>query len=525
VITWTLSANWPASHRLDFDTWPLEPIKRAPHRDVFRVRLQGLDVHVKHYRPDSRERLRQWVRQPKAQSEYDRGLLLLARGVPTLEPLAWGRRGHDSYLVTRTLPEAVPLLDYLLTRDTLPPDLPARIGTFLARCHAGGVCHADLHPGNLLLTPDGQLHLIDLHLATVEEPLDARTSAENLVLLDRWFALRASRTQRLRAWRAYAAARPGIATEIGLDPRELAEATVASLRRFVRELDQRCRGKGRHFARIPGGLRASILDAPSLQPWLQNADNRLNASDAPVLKRSASSTVMECELTLEGVPTPMILKRFDATRWTDGLAAWFRPDAATRSWRMGHAFTLRGLPSPRCFALWHVGATGYLLQEKVPEPRYLKVFLAELPPEQVRRRRDLSRQLGRLVRQLHGWGIQHRDLKAPNLLVSPARARMGPRGMESPRREAGDHLWLVDLVGASVTNVVPRERRLRDLARLNASFLEEAAVTRTDRLRVLLSYLNEGLRGRGDWKRWWRRLDALSQAKRRRNERLGRVLG
>jgi tRNA A-37 threonylcarbamoyl transferase component Bud32 len=383
------------------------------------------------------------------------------------------------------------------------------------------VTHADLHPGNLLLTPDGTLYLIDLHLATVGAPLDARASAANLVLLDRWFALRTSRTQRLRAWNAYHAARPTIA----LDPRDLAQATDASLHVFVRELDLRCRGKGRHFARIPGGLRASLLPAEALEPLRREADERLDASDATVLKRSASSTVIECVLDLEGVPTPMILKRFDATRWSDHLAAWFRPDAATRSWRMGHAFALRGLPSPRCFAIWHRGATGYLLQEKVPEPRYLKVFLAELPGDQVRRKRDLVRQVGRLIRRMHDWGIQHRDLKAPNLLVSPAAARMGPRGMERPHREGRDQVWLVDLVGASVGNSVGRDRRLRDLTRLNASFLDEPGLSRTDRLRALLSYLNEALRGRGDWKRWWRRLATLSQAKRRRNDRLGRVLG
>lgn len=520
MITWHAAPAWPAEVPLDWDAWPREPIKRTPHREVFRVRCSGADFHVKHYRPDSRERLRQWVRPPKAQSEYQRGLELLARGVPTLEPLAWGRAGLDSYLVTRTLPGAVPLLDDWQGRGEIPRELPQRLGRFLARCHAAGVCHADLHPGNLLVTPDGCLYLIDLHLVQVGPPLDARASLANLVVLDRWFALRASRWQRLRAWKAYQAARP----EIPLDPRQLAAATAASLRRFVRELDQRCRGKGRHFARIPGGLRVSSLAPEVVTELQQQADALLDAPDAAVLKRSASSTVIEIERPLQGKPTPLILKRVDATRWTDSLTRWFRADAATRSWRMGHALTLRGLPSPRCLAVWHVGATGYLLQEKVPQPRPLKRYLAELPADAVRRKRDMLRQVGRLVRQLHEWGIRHRDLKAANLLVSPARATLGPRGLEAARLDGGEHLWLVDLVGASIRQRVTPERRQRDLARLAASFVNEPGLSRTDRLRVLMSYRNQAFCGRGDWKAWWRRIQTLVWAKQQRNQRLGRTL-
>jgi tRNA A-37 threonylcarbamoyl transferase component Bud32 len=520
VILWHRSPAWPAEVPLDVARWPLEPVKAAAHRSVSRVRLGDFDFHVKHYRPDTRERLRAWVRWPKGRTEYQRGVELLRRGVPTLEPLAWGVDGLDSYVVTRTLPEAVPLLDWLETRPTLG-DFPERLGAFLARCHAAGVCHADLHPGNLLLDRSGGLYLIDLHLAQLGNPLAHRAAAENLVMLDRWFALRYSRTHRLRAFRAYALLRP----EIRLHAGELAQQTATSLRRYVRELDVRCRGRGRHFARIPGGIRLASFDSAVLQSLRASANAWLDAPDAVVLKRSASSTVIERPLPFEGRVQPLIVKRMDATRWTDAWTAWFRPDAATRSWRMGHALALRGLPTPRCLAVWHVGATGYLVQEKVPEAVYLKEFLDRLPAETLRRRRDLARQVGRLVRQLHAWEIRHRDLKAPNLLVSPARPVLGVRGLEAPEIDGGDHVWLVDLVGASLCPGLEEGRKVRDLARLHASFWGDPRVSRTDCLRVLASYLHEGLRGRGGWKKWWRAIARRSEAKRQRNERMGRVLG
>lgn len=541
MIVWQSASGWPVNLPLDPSSWRLEPVKLSPHRDVHRVRLNGHDFHLKHYRPDGRERLRVWVRQLKARSEYERGLELLRRGVPTLEPLAWGADGLHSYLITRTLPNAVTLLEWLEMR--LSPQLPERLGRFLAQCHAVGVRHDDLHPGNLLVTPDLGLFLIDLHMVRLGPPLTASQSRDNLTILDRWFALRFSRTQRLRAWCAYQEVRPNI----DLNAQQLAEATRCSLLGFARELDDRCRGKGRHFRKIPGGLATTTLDETVLRRLMAQADERLNDPTIRVMKRSASSTVMELALpheattsepirtangsegghqqrpvASEGGCVSVVLKRFDATRWTDALAGWVRPGPALRSWRMGHALTVRGLPTPRCLAMWHVGATGYLLQEKVPEARYFKEYLATASRSE---RLDMARQVGRLIRRLHEWKITHRDLKAPNLLVSPARAVMGVRGLESPIKDGGAHVWLVDLVGARVCGQLSEKRRMRDLARLNVSFLFDRTTSRTDRLRVLCSYLNESVTGRGMWKRWWRGIAIGSEAKRQRNDRVGRVLG
>ena len=68
-------------------------------------------------------------------------------------------------------------------------------------------------------------------------------------------------------------------------------------------------------------------------------------------------------------------------------------------------------------------------------------------------------------------------------------------------------------------------RRVRDLARLNASLLRHALLTRADRLRFLRTYLNWGLHGREGWKGWWRDVEKATGRKVLRNLRKGRPLG
>jgi hypothetical protein len=85
-------------------------------------------------------------------------------------------------------------------------------------------------------------------------------------------------------------------------------------------------------------------------------------------------------------------------------------------------------------------------------------------------------------------------------------------------------VWFIDLVGVRLHARLTLSRRVQNLARLNASFYQSRALTRTDRLRFLRAYLLWNLHGRGTWKRWWRAIAAATEAKAARNARSGRIL-
>ena len=531
-----------------------EVVKHAPHRTVYRVKVAGLDLHVKHDRGDLREWCRQQMRGSRSRREFTLTREVAARGVPTLEMLVCGesirRRGpSDSWVVSRTLPEVESLLDFLLDRlPTVPAGervgvlhrLANALGACLARIHRAGVRHEDLHPGNLLVrSPQGEpeLFLIDLPYARVGKPLDWQATRDNLVMLDRWFALRFSASDRRLAWRAYCATRADLALDEHELARDLGALTASTLLTHIGGLDHRCLGGNRHFRRVRArgvrGYAVAELAPADLAPLLADSDVLFDRPGAVVLKKSKSSAVVVVNLPVGGRVRPVIAKRIDANG-TDPLASLFRTPGALRSWSLGHALRFRGLPTPRPLAVWHRQAlgmkgSGYLLMDLVPEAVSLHVCLktlAELPPRERRRRLDrILAELARLVRTLHAFRYSHRDLKADNLLVSPQGSILAARELREIPSDERDRIWLIDLVGLKKCANLSRDRKMRDLARLHASFRDDPSLSRSDRLRFLTLYLRHGLGDEAGWKVWWKRVDRIAREKIARNRRRGRVVG
>ena len=138
---------------------------------------------------------------------------------------------------------------------------------------------------------------------------------------------------------------------------------------------------------------------------------------------------------------------------------------------------------------------GYLLTEKIGHADDLHASLQSLDAAPIDKRLHLLRQLiervARTIRALHLRQLSHRDLKAANIL-----ARRWDAPADEPSAYSQDienllympesSVWLIDLVGVERFHKLPRARKVQNLARLNASFHQNPAITRTDRLRFLL---------------------------------------
>lgn len=531
---------------VEFDRWladsSTEVVKSGAHRTVYRVRLASGTIYVKHCRINGpRAWAREVMRPPKARLEFENAVRLRSLAIGAATPLAWGTPDNlwpgESYLVTQDLAPAVPFTDFLESHFlTFSPGMQCQVrrqlarglGRFLAHLHDSGVTHPDPHPGNLLIELPGSLmphfSLLDVHAVRFARPLSWAESRANLVLYNRWFQLRASAADRLRFWHEYQLVRQSLAVAEGAreESRELERATLASNRRFWMARTERYKGTHRTIRKIRTrrvrGLAVRDLPEGFLRELLADPDAAFTRPGTKLLKQCSSSTVAELEMPTPDGSRAVILKRVNVRSGLDPLKNLFRSSSARRSWLLGHGLCERWLPTPRPLAMFHryragvLPAEGYLLTEKVPDAVGL--------PEAVKACRDIrilrgwGEKLARVVRTMHDGGISHRDLKAPNVML---------RGAAADPATATP--VLIDLVGVRASaHAVPFDRRAKELARLNASFLAMNHVTRGERLRFLFSYLRVGEREL-DWKKWWRAVSLATVEKVAKNRRTGRVIG
>lgn len=541
---WHLSAEGAAlfGGAPDLDSWIASGraavVKSGPHRTVYRVALPGGTVYVKHCRVNGpRAWARELLRPPKARMEFDNAARLRALGVGAAEPLAWGtadsRWPGESFLITRDLAPAVPLTEYLdgpfaalpaHDRPRVRRQLARGLGRFLALLHDRGITHPDPHPGNVLAEVPPSLvphfSLLDVHAVAFGAPLPWAASRANLVLYNRWFALRGTRADRARFLRAYAHARATLAVPEGAAD-EIERATRASNRRFWLARTARYAGSHRSVRKVRGrrarGLAVRDLPPAFLRELLNDPDAALARPGTRVLKAGDGSTVAEIDVPGPDGPRRAILKRVPAGP-LGAVKNLFRSSAVRRSWLLGHGLRERWLPTPRPLAAFHtyrfgaLPACGYLLTEVVPDALDLPAAVRACPDPRVLR--AWADRLGAVLRAMHERGVSHRDLKGANVLMAGA-----------ARAPADATPVLIDLVGARAGAAeVPFARAARDLARLSASFWRAPHVSHGLRLRFLRAYLRAGA-GRADWKKWWAAVSRATAAKVAKNARAGRALG
>ncbi|OWK43455.1 lipopolysaccharide kinase InaA family protein [Fimbriiglobus ruber] len=527
-------AAWRSSGRMAI-------VKENAQRTIARVELPGGSVYVKHCRIKTpRAWAREILRPAKARLEFENARLLRDRGVAAIEPLAWGAASHllpgDSYLITRAQDGAVPFLDVLETSFATTAvagrrELTRGFAAFVAGLHDAGVVHPDPHPGNFLVeflspgTP--RFFLADLHAIRFGPPLPWADARANLIVLNRWFQLRATRAVRLRFWLAYVATRRvGGPTDAAALAKDLERATEESNNRFWTARTARYTGNNRDSKRVRGSAASgfAVRDLPPdvVRDWLADPDAVFSRPGVVMLKDSRSSTVAELTVESPTGPRAVVYKRLRLKSWVGVTKNLFRPPPALRSWVVGNGVRDRGLPTARPLAYFQrtrfgMPLTGYLVCDKVPAALELSEAVAALdalaPDARRRVARDWAERLGRLVRLMHDRQVSHRDLKAPNILMAGAATHL-----------ATAEPVLIDLVGVTAGKPVPDAVRAAEIGRLSASFYGSPRVTRSDRLRFLRAYLGWNLHGRGDWKRWWVVVDTATRVKVAKNERTGRPL-
>jgi len=208
------------------------PLKRSPRRTVERVEpARGAAVVVKRYHhPGAIARL---FDRTRAEQEFAVLRRLEDAGVGVPRPIATRRRDDRWELVTACIEGAVSLADILEGKVRTPApagSIAKSLATLLASAHAAGLDHPDLHPGNLLVQPDGRAWIVDVRGARVRPGAAAASLRRDLVALESGTRERADPRTRARFLVAYLRA---------LDPR-LARV-LPERRALAREIERAAR--------------------------------------------------------------------------------------------------------------------------------------------------------------------------------------------------------------------------------------------------------------------------------------------
>lgn len=539
-----------------------ECVKSNESRSVYRTLWQGRPIYVKLARPPRRWGRVQWcVLGSSARREHRVGQYAEAHGIPVVEIIARGESpvgvgAHGSLLVTTGLADAESLSrcweqlngteGSCRRRRNLLIDRVARL---IAHAHQSGFHHLDLHAGNILIQPRGKDDLravfVDLQNVRIARAVSRRAVLRNLAQIHQWFSIHANLTDRWRflrrylSWRSCYEGRTACSRPLNLDARAMVPLLEAVIRRHADRLyakrDRVAMRSGRYYSRLRlgrgwsahvflstkhavSGSRASLLTLTVDQwrslledpaSWLKPPERRM------ILKNSATTKVWRAKLQAT-VPADVdvVCKQKTATRWSKKLLYPWRMSRSMRTWIMANALLNRRIPTARPLAVVERHRFG-LLREDFLLTEYVEgavdldtLLMVTMRPMEQRRQRLLKLQLidaiVEIMHKLTSRGFVHRDFKALNVLV-----QWRPAGQAEPR------IVLVDLDGVERAGRRRSARgALRMMMRLNVSLDHCRRVTRTDRLRFLLRYLERTRRPDSAWRALWRDLERSSVKKR-----------
>jgi heptose I phosphotransferase len=219
------------------------------------------------------------------------------------------------------------------------------------------------------------------------------------------------------------------------------------------------------------------IDALAAREDLETVKARLDTRQTFRLKTHRGLTLY-LKLYREVQPEPRFIgignRRFDSP--------------ASREWHVLNRLRELGVPTMRPAACIEEVAGGdvkraALLTVGLSAPRSLQKLLLEEFTEfpQPRRRQQLARELGGILRKMHEGGVDHRDFYLVHIRV----------GHE-------DQLYVTDLNRADIRKRVTRRWRIKDLAALLHS-APHSIVTATDKARVARAYFGGRLRDHRDF--------------------------
>ncbi len=454
-------------------------VRENSRRRLLRIRLAASagappqTLMLKHFRAASgphpiRDRIKAATPLAPARREWRALRTLYDAGVTVPEPLALATLPNGEGLLVTRFVNGTNLVEALRAAGPERRGLLRALGELVARMHAAGLVHRDLHGGNVLVGAPGPV-LLDLQHARASRSRRARLRDVGSLDYSLSQALTMADRIRLRA------AALGLARPFGLRARRrlraVGRACRTRARRHASSRTRRALRPGRRFARLRigglRGMRVREIASAEVAALLGAHERALRTGDASVLKHDGRSRIT----AVDHAGRRAVVKEVVAGGLARHLADAVRGSPARRAWLGGHGLRARDIAAALPLAFLERRRLGVPVASVVVLEDLRPAVFADRLAERTRESARLLDTLVDLLLRLHRRHAVHGDLKASHIAVSCEGADWIPRpldleGVRFPRRlsEAERILALAQL-NASLPDAVPARERHRAFLR------------------------------------------------------------
>jgi tRNA A-37 threonylcarbamoyl transferase component Bud32 len=467
-------------------------IKRGDRRAVWALPEVGGGVLLKQFRVRGWEPWLFLVRRSRAEAEYREAVELRSMGLETPPALGFGERRsngllREAWCLTRLVPDASTVGDALRRAVESGDDAAVgRLGAVAMRAtaalHRLPVVHRDLHANNMLVGPDGEALVIDLHSVRRVGRLTLGMRVASLARLV--FSMRAAvdlrRTESLLA--EYARHTGDRLEALAV---ELAQALDRFERSYVEGRTGRCLVNSKLFVaeHLPEGRVYRRRDYPleRLRADLDRHARIVRSGGSQLLGSTARARVTR----VDDEAGARVVKQYLRAGRLPRLRHWLRRGRARTAWIGSRRLDVLGVPTPQALGLLERSDGSAVVFTRLVEGTPLRAWLELLDrdPRPIERR-QVAAAVGHVAGRLARAGLLHDDLSTKNLLLTDESPPI-PRDRRDAGAPSRPGVRLIDL--DNLRPVSPHDPRA--IGRMLTQLCDvPATVSRTDRLRFVRAY-------------------------------------
>ena len=411
-------------------------IKNTEKRRVFYIQTSKGDYFLKlSHLIRAKDRLRHhilpWRRWAEWRNLHKLGMLGFETAKPVIKGERREQRPKSFFIFTKKV-------DGISLSEQSCPN-PENLGKFLASLHLRGIYHADFHPENIIVKPNGQSSLIDVQEGYILGRLPRWLRVSNLGKLffgfipnrqdQKWFA------ELLGAYNKFFKSKVNLV--------EVERAGQKHRKRYYRSRAKRCCKNSSEFSVVKlKGING--YKRKEFQWGKKEIENALRAG-----KKLKEDKVIAYKNVCMKIHEKRILHR----------------DRCFACWKNSRALEVRNIPVPKSLGYYRIDKKRFFLSEYLESSISLNDYLSSI--KDMKKKRVAVRRLAFWLKKIHDRNVWQRDFNSDNVLY------------------ARDTFILIDLDGVRIRNL-SEKRRIVNLAQLNASLSN--AVTYKDRVRFFHYY-------------------------------------